>query len=90
MGYLLRKAAEREGNQPKRNKCVRANKAEKSWRPEEHFHIRHGDAVFEFAQLVFDLALNKFFRAMLPSLHFGTVINIYIYIYSVTFYVGIM
>ena len=27
-----------------REKCVAVNKAERSWRSEEHFEIRHGDA----------------------------------------------
>jgi hypothetical protein len=31
MGYLLRKADNREWNQPKRKKCVAVNKAERSW-----------------------------------------------------------
>jgi len=38
--YLLKKAANREWNQPK--KCVAVIKAERSWRSEEHFIIRHG------------------------------------------------
>ena len=45
MGFLQRKAASREWKQPKR-KCVAVNKAERSWRSEEHFDIRHGDAEF--------------------------------------------
>jgi hypothetical protein len=32
MGYLLRKAANKAWNQPKRKKCVAVNKAERSWR----------------------------------------------------------
>ena len=46
MGYLLRKAASREWNQSKREKCVAVSKAEMSWRSEEHFDIRHEDSVF--------------------------------------------
>ena len=42
----LRRAAIRESNQPKRQQCVAVNKAERSWRSEEHFEIRHGDADF--------------------------------------------
>lgn len=42
VGFLQRKAASREWKQPKR-KCVAVNKAERSWRSEEHFDIRHGD-----------------------------------------------
>ena len=43
---LWRKAAKREQNQPKRKKYVAINKAERSWRSEERFDIRHGDAEF--------------------------------------------
>jgi hypothetical protein len=43
-GYLLRKAANKKWKQPIRKKCVAVNKAEKSWRSEEHFDIGHGDA----------------------------------------------
>jgi len=46
MGYLLRKAANREWNQPTRKKCVAVNKAERNWRFEEHFDVRHGDSEF--------------------------------------------
>ena len=45
-GYLLRKAANREWKQPKGKKFAAVNKDEKSWRSEEHFDIRHGDAEF--------------------------------------------
>jgi hypothetical protein len=46
-GYLLRKAANREWKQPRRKKFVAVNKVEKrSWRSEDHFDIRHGDAEF--------------------------------------------
>jgi hypothetical protein len=31
MGYLLRKAANREWNQPKRKNCVAVNEAERDW-----------------------------------------------------------
>lgn len=46
MGYLLRRAANREWSQPKRKKCVAVNKAKRGWRSEEGFDIRHGDAEF--------------------------------------------
>ena len=39
--YLLRKAANKKWNQPKRKKYVAVNKAERSWRSEECFDIRH-------------------------------------------------
>ena len=44
VGYQPSKATNREWNQLKRKKCVAVNKAERSWRSEEHFDIRHGDA----------------------------------------------
>jgi hypothetical protein len=46
MAYLPKRAANRVWNQPKREKCVIINKAERSWRSEESFDIRHGNAVF--------------------------------------------
>ena len=46
---LLRRAANREWNQPKRKKCAAVNKAERSWRSEERFDIRHGDAVWSLS-----------------------------------------
>jgi hypothetical protein len=46
MGYLLRKAANRERNQPRRKKCVAVNEKERSWRPEDPFDTRHRDAEF--------------------------------------------
>jgi hypothetical protein len=44
VGYLLRKAANREWKQSKRKKYVSVNKAERSWRSEEHLDIRHENA----------------------------------------------
>jgi hypothetical protein len=49
VGYLLRKAANRDLNLPKKKNSAALNKAERRWRSEECFDIRHGDA--EFAQL---------------------------------------
>lgn len=42
----MKKTVNREWNQPKRKKVVAVNKDEKSWRSEEHFDIRYGDAEF--------------------------------------------
>ena len=66
VGYLPRKAANREWNQPKRKKCVAVNKAERSWRSEEHYAIRHGDAEFGVCPLVFSLALVQDFLTGFP------------------------
>ena len=47
MGCLPRRIASRIWNQPReRERDVEINKAEGTWRPEEHFDIRHGDAEF--------------------------------------------
>jgi hypothetical protein len=46
VGYLLRLVANRGWNHPKGKKYVAVNKAERIWRSEECFDIRHGDAEF--------------------------------------------
>jgi hypothetical protein len=46
MGYLLRKAANNEWNQPKRKKFVAVNKDESSWKSKKNNGVRHGDAEF--------------------------------------------
>jgi hypothetical protein len=46
VGYLPRKAANREWNQPRRKKFVEVNKDKRSWRSEESFNIKHGDIGF--------------------------------------------
>jgi hypothetical protein len=61
VGYLLRKAANREWNQPK---SIAVIKAGKSWRSDGCFNIRHGDAEFGVSQLVFDLAFVQDFYNM--------------------------
>lgn len=52
VGYLQRRAANREWNQPMRKRHIAVNKDERSWRSEEYFNFRHGDT--EFTQIVFD------------------------------------
>ena len=47
LGYLPRRAVTREWNQPRREKRVAVNRAEKSWISEECFDIRHGDVEFK-------------------------------------------
>jgi hypothetical protein len=44
-------------SQPQRKNCVAANKAERSWRSEESFDIRHGDAEFGVCQAGFSVLL---------------------------------
>lgn len=51
-----------------------SQKAERSWRSEEDFDIRHGNS--EFAQLVFGLALVQYFLTVFPFLPFGMVMDI--------------
>ena len=46
MRYLPKKDVNSEQNQPKRKTCVPVNRDEWSWRPEEYFNIRPGDAEF--------------------------------------------
>jgi hypothetical protein len=44
MGYLLRKAANREWKQARRKKVYcNQQRSKLSWRSEGHFDIRHGD-----------------------------------------------
>lgn len=46
------------------------NKAEKSWRSEEHFDVRHGGAEFGVPRLVFSFALVQYFLTLLSLLPF--------------------
>ena len=55
MRDLLRKAAEKEGNQPKRKNCVAVNKDEKSWTLVVEMQS------LEFAKLVFGITLFRYF-----------------------------
>ena len=50
-GYLLRKADNREGKQPKKKKCVVVIKAERSWTSDMEMQS------LEFSQLAFGLSL---------------------------------
>lgn len=63
LGYLLRKAADREWSQPKREKCLVVNKSERNWRSEECFDIRHGDIAFGVCPAGF---LLSFFGLVFP------------------------
>ena len=67
---LLRRAANRKWNQPKRKKCVEVNKADRSWRSEERFGIRHGDAEFGVSPGGFWFCFVQYF---LTILQFATV-----------------
>lgn len=46
MGYLMRRAANREQKQHEKETCVAVIKAEWSWSFEECFDVRHGNAEF--------------------------------------------
>ena len=76
MGYLPRKVANREWNQPKRKQCTAVNKDERSWRYEEHFDIRHGEAEFGVCPAGFGLVLVQIFFTMILFLPFGIVMYI--------------
>ena len=56
LGYLPRKATDREWNQTKTKKCTVVNNTEKSWRREEHFDTRYRDAESGVCQAGFGLA----------------------------------
>ena len=73
VGHLLRKAANREWNQPKRKKFVAVNRAERSWRSEGCFDVRHGDAEFGVGSAGFGLALIQCPLTVLFPLCSGTV-----------------
>ena len=74
MEYLLRKATNKEWNQPKKENCIAASKTKRSWRSEECFDIKHEE--FRVVQLVFNLASLQHFLTMHPSLHFGALMYI--------------
>lgn len=65
MGYLLKRNANKECNQPKREKCVAVNKGERSWRSEEIFDIKHGNKCLEFAQLAYGFAMVQYLLIMI-------------------------
>ena len=83
MGYLPRRATNREWNQSKKKKCVAVNKAERSWRSEEHFDIRHGDAEFGVCPADFSSCFSLVFSYYAP---FPPIWNSNVY--SVPLYVG--
>lgn len=68
--FLLRRAI-REWKQPKKERCVTANKAERNWRCEEHFDVRHGDAGCGVQPAGFQSRFGPVFPAMLSFLPFG-------------------
>lgn len=55
MGYLPRRAANRECNQPKREKWVSVKTGKRSWRSEEQSGIRHEEQSLEFSLMIFSL-----------------------------------
>jgi hypothetical protein len=66
--YPSRKATHWELNQPKREKCVAVNKAERSWSSEEHFDIRPGDAEFRVCPAGFQSCFAPVFSPCVPFL----------------------
>lgn len=75
MGYWLRKATDREWNQPKRKKHAVLNKAEKSWRSKEHFGISRGDAEFGVCPACFKACFGPV-SSKFPFLPYGTAVYI--------------
>jgi hypothetical protein len=57
VGYLQRKVANREWNQPRRKNFTAININENELRSKDHFNIRHEMQSLEFAQLVSCLSL---------------------------------
>ena len=85
VGYLPRKAANREWNQPNRKKYIAINKVKWSWRSEELFDIRHGDAEFG----VFPDNFQSCFGPVFP--HYASVPKFWNdKVYPVPLYVGSM
>ena len=76
MGYLLRRDANRVWSQPKRKKCVVINKAERIWRSEQYFDIRHGDIKLEVCLVSFWFVLVQYLLMLLHFLLFEMVIYI--------------
>lgn len=52
VGYMSRRAANRDQNMPKGKKCVTVDSAERNWRSEERFDTRHEMQSLAFVQLV--------------------------------------
>ena len=48
--------------------CVAINKAERIWRSEEYFDVRHRDAEFGVSPAVLGLVSVQYFLTTLPSL----------------------
>ena len=65
IGYLLRRAANREQKQPREKKYCIVNTTEWNWRSEESFDIPHGDAEFGSCPAEIGLALVQYFLTML-------------------------
>ena len=61
MVYLTRKTADGEWKQLKRKKSVAGTKAERSWRSEKGFDIRHGDAEFGVCPVGFGFCFGSVF-----------------------------
>ena len=77
MGYLLGTTANRK-NQPKKK-----NKAEMSWRSEEHFDIKHRDTEFGVCPAGFQSCFGPIFPHYLPFPSFWKS-----NVYPMPFYVG--
>ena len=76
LGYLLKKPTKTVLNQPKEKKYVVVNKAEKSWRSEERFGIRHEEAEFGVCPACFQSSFAPHFCTMFSLYPLGMVMYI--------------
>ena len=70
VGYLLRRAATREWNQLKREKCAAITPAERSWSSEECFDIRQKYRIYSEG---FCYCFGQYYLTMSPFLPFGII-----------------
>ena len=76
MGYLLKKAANREWNRLKRKKYVVVYKVERHWDLKSTLTLDMKMWSLEFALLFFILVLVLYFFSTPPFLHFGIKMDI--------------
>lgn len=77
-GYLPNRAADWFSNWTLREKSVAVCRAERKWRFEEHFDIRHEMQNLEFALLFFGLALGQHFLTMPLFIPYRMVVYIWL------------
>ena len=92
MGQLPRRAADWVWSQPKRKKDVPVKKAERTWRSEEHFDIRHGDAEFGICPAAFWHCFVPILPhyALFPPFQNGNVYSVFLYVGSMWFLILVL